>query len=63
MNKKKHTYESAQKELQEILAQLQNQQVSVDELSALVKRAAELIGFCKEKLRTVKEETERLFEE
>ncbi len=63
MSKKKPAYESALKELQEILAQLQDQQVSVDELSAKVKRAAELIKFCREKLREVKDETDKLFEE
>ncbi len=63
MSKKKPTYESALKELQHILAELQDQQVSVDELSSKVKRAAELVKFCKEKLRKVKDETDRLFEE
>lgn len=63
MGKKKPTYETALQELQEILAQLQDQQVSVDELSQKVKRAAELITYCREKLRKVKEETDRLFEE
>lgn len=63
MSQKKLTYDKAMMELQQILAELQDQQVSIDELSTKVQRASELIAFCKEKLRSVKEETEQLFDE
>ena len=50
--KKKTTYESALKEIQSIINELQEEAVSIDDLSQKVKRAAELIQHCKEKLRT-----------
>ena len=58
----KLTYEEALQELQQIVAQLQEDTVSVDELSEKVKRAAELIAYCREKLRTTEESLEGLFE-
>ena len=56
------SYEEALQELQQIVAQLQEDAVSVDELSEKVKRAAELIAYCREKLRTTEENLEGLFE-
>ncbi|MCB0550506.1 MAG: exodeoxyribonuclease VII small subunit [Phaeodactylibacter sp.] len=58
----KLSYEEALQELQQIVAQLQEDAVSVDELSEKVKRAAELIAYCREKLRTTEESLEGLFE-
>jgi exodeoxyribonuclease VII small subunit len=54
------TYATAQTELEEILADLQNEQTSIDELAEKVKRAAELIAFCKTKLRATEEEISRI---
>lgn len=56
------SYEEALLELQQIVAQLQEDAVSVDELSEKVQRAAELIAYCREKLRTTEENLEGLFE-
>ncbi len=56
------TYESAFQELQEIVAQLQQGGTGMDELAAKAARAAELIAFCREKLRTTTENTQQLFE-
>ena len=58
----KLTYEEALQELQQIVAQLQADAASVDELSEKVQRAAELIAYCREKLRTTEENLEGLFE-
>ncbi|MCB0597176.1 MAG: exodeoxyribonuclease VII small subunit [Lewinellaceae bacterium] len=58
----KLTYEEALQELQQIVAQLQEDAVSVDELSEKVKRAAELIAYCREKLRKTEESLEGLLE-
>ena len=58
----KLTYEKALEELQQIVTQLQEDEVGVDELSDKVKRAAELIAYCREKLRTTEESLEGLFE-
>ncbi|MHC5201153.1 exodeoxyribonuclease VII small subunit [Myroides sp. LJL119] len=44
------TYEAASQELESILAELKNEQVSMDQLASKVQRASELIVFCKEKL-------------
>lgn len=57
----KISYEKAMKELQEIVTNLQDEVTSVDELSNKIKRAAELIAFCKNKLRTTEEDIDQLF--
>ena len=49
------SYEEALQELQQIVTQLQEDAISVDELSEKVQRAAELIAYCREKLRTTEE--------
>jgi exodeoxyribonuclease VII small subunit len=51
-------YETAMSELQSIVSALQNDEIGVDELSEKVKRATELIRFCREKLRKVEEDME-----
>ena len=56
------TYETAIKELQEIINALQQEAVSIDQLYDKAKRAAELIDFCKNKLRNTEETVEKLFE-
>lgn len=48
---KKQTYESALAELQSIIAEIEGEEISVDELSKKVKRASELLKFCQQKLR------------
>ena len=47
---KKKTYEEAFEELQVIVSEIENGTISVDLLGEKVKRAGELIRFCKEKL-------------
>ena len=46
------TYEAAYAELRKIAGEIENESVSVDVLADKVKRAAELIEFCQEKLRS-----------
>lgn len=63
MSKKKSaelSYDSAMKELQVIVNNLQSDSVSIDELAQNVKRASELIQFCREKLRTTENEIDVL---
>ena len=55
------TYESALKELQEVIDDLRNELVSVDDLTEKVKRAKELIDFCKNKLRKVGGDLDGMF--
>ena len=49
-------YQSALKELQAILEELQQEAISIDDLSEKVSRAAELIAFCQNKLRDTEAE-------
>ena len=57
------TYESALEELQQITQHLQEGKIGIDELAVQLQRAAELIRFCREKLRNVEKDIEGLFEE
>ena len=64
MAKKKSSidsYENAMKELQMIVDQLQEESISIDELSEKVKRAADLIKYCKEKLRSTDKDLDNIF--
>ncbi len=54
------TYESAFTELQQIVRDLQDEAVGIDELSAKIARAAELVRFCRERLRVTEEEIGKL---
>jgi len=54
----KNNYQKAYTELQSIVARLQNEEIGLDDLSKEVKRAAELIKLCKEKLRDVEKDIE-----
>ena len=54
--RKKLSYTSAMEELQMIITEIQSESVGMDDLSEKVKRGAELIQFCKEKLRNTEEE-------
>ncbi len=60
MSKKNMTYDTAYAELNEILASLQKEDVSLDDLSDKLKRAAELSDFCKTKLRSIEEDIEKI---
>ena len=57
------TYESALEELQQITQNLQEGKIGIDELAVQLQRAAELIRFCREKLRSVEKDIEGFFEE
>lgn len=54
------TYESAFAELQQIIRDLQDEAVGIDELSAKIARATELVRFCRERLRATEEEIGKL---
>jgi|AntAceMinimDraft_12_1070368.scaffolds.fasta_scaffold125890_1 exodeoxyribonuclease VII small subunit len=51
MSKTKISYDDSFEELQKIMQELQEDEISVDELSAKVKRAAELLKMCNQILR------------
>lgn len=60
MEKKKISYSEAIKEVEAILSKLNNEELDVDQLAAEVKRASELIGICKDKLRRAEEDVAKV---
>lgn len=60
---KQMNYVEAFDELQQIVSDIEEGEITVDELSAKVKRAAELIRVCKLKLTTVEGDVNKILEE
>ncbi len=56
-------YTDAFEELQEIVSLIEEGEISVDELSEKVKRAAKLIKICKTKLSTTEEDVNQILKE
>jgi exodeoxyribonuclease VII small subunit len=63
MSEKEVNYESAFKELQGIVSEIELGQITVDILSQKVKRAAELIAICKTKLSSTEEDVNKILKE
>jgi len=57
------TYTEAFEELQQIVSEIEEGQISVDELSEKVKRAAQLIKVCKTKLSSTEEDVNKILRE
>ena len=57
------TYTDAFDELQSIVSEIEQGEISVDELSEKVKRAAFLIAICKRKLISTEEDVDRILRE
>jgi exodeoxyribonuclease VII small subunit len=53
---KKPTYTEAITELENLVSQMENSEISIDELSEKVKRASFLIKLCREKLTSTEKE-------
>lgn len=62
MNKQPN-YAEAFEELQQIVSEIEEGQISVDELSDKVKRAAELISICKAKLSSTEEDVNKILKD
>lgn len=60
---KQINYTEAFEELQQIVAEIEQGEISVDELSQKVKRAAKLIKICKTKLSTTEEDVKEILKE
>ncbi len=60
---KKINYTDAMKELEEIVAEIEQGEISIDSLSEKVKRASELIRICKAKLTSTEEDVNKILEE
>ena len=57
---KKLTYNSAIEEIEQIIAKIENDEYSIDDLAERVKRISVLINYCKEKLHNTEEELEKV---
>lgn len=62
MAAKKFQYKNALNEIEQIVNKIENEEIDIDELSELVKRAAELIKMCKTKLRTTGQELDEIID-
>lgn len=56
-------YTAAFKELQEIVNEIEQGEITVDELSKKVKRASTLIKICKNKLTSTEEDVQEILKE
>ena len=59
----KITYTEAIRELEMIVTEIEQGEISIDILSEKVKRAAELIRICKEKLVSTEEDVSKILED
>jgi len=59
----KISYNQAREELERILENLERESLDVDELTRMVKRAMELIRFCKEKISHTEMEVNKIVKE
>ncbi|MBF0695446.1 MAG: exodeoxyribonuclease VII small subunit [Flavobacterium sp.] len=57
------SYEAAYEELQKIVSEIEQGEISVDSLSEKVKRAAVLIAFCKSKLQSTEADVNEILAE
>jgi len=62
MNNKKTDYTKAFTELQEIVQQMENANISIDELSEKITRASHLIAICKAKLGQTEAEIHKIID-
>lgn len=56
------TYKEAMAQLEQIVYKIENEEPDVDELSAMVKKASDLMQFCREKLKSTEEEINQTLE-
>lgn len=56
-------YSEAIEQLEQIQSALENDEISVDELSEKVKYASELLAFCKEKLHKTEKEVSQILDD
>jgi exodeoxyribonuclease VII small subunit len=61
--KEKITYTEAWNELKEIVDEIETGEITVDDLSEKVSRAAFLIRICKEKLKSTEEDVNKILKE
>lgn len=57
------TYDEAYAELKKITAEIESDNVSVDELTTKVRRASELIAHCQQKLQSTQTEVSKIIQQ
>lgn len=62
MASKNFNYKNALEEIESIVQKIESEEVEMDELTNMVKRAAELIKQCKSKLKNTGQELEDIIE-
>lgn len=60
MKKSTLTYEEAMSQLEELVRQVENNEQGIDKLAEQLKKAQQLISFCKDKLYTTDEEIQKI---
>jgi exodeoxyribonuclease VII small subunit len=63
LSTKKLTYDSASTELEQILEDLEEGNISIDKLAEKVERAGELLRFCNDKLRNTELKVNKIIED
>lgn len=63
MAKKELSFTDSMKEVESILARMEQGEMDIDELSESVKRASELIKMCQKRLKSTEEEIGNIFRE
>lgn len=61
--KKEQKYEEAFAELQSIVNKMENDELDIDQMSEQLKRAQQLIRFCKDKLTKTEEEIKKILDD
>jgi exodeoxyribonuclease VII small subunit len=56
MSKQKLNYQDAFQELEEISTKIESEEIDIDQITTMVKRANQLITFCQDKLRKIENE-------
>jgi exodeoxyribonuclease VII small subunit len=57
------TYREATEEIEQILDKIENGEIDIDELTGQIKRAAQLLQTCKDKLFRTEQEVEQILRE
>jgi len=60
---KELTYSQALKELEKIVKEIESEEVDIDILAEKIKRASQILVFCKGKLRTAEDEVNKVLTE
>ena len=63
MKNEEITYTEAKAEIEKIVSLIESESLDVDQLSKYVKRASQLVAFCKQKLTETDQELQKILEE